>query len=278
VDEVAEWLEDWEERRGNYVGALDAARLRSDVDLEDLRDLDEKAARQKLEAADRERRADARLSILKSVARDHPATEAGREAGRKARELAEHLTPQHVRLSRGFLEEHRFLIGPDGIGLDPVYLDGEARNGELHPDGVAFVGGRTLEFSFLAESGKEKDPAERRYVTISEERMTRLVALLDETSLRLAQLERDYDHVSDADRDRFFETARLGVDAKPQLVAGARSEYAFKGMRETYGLVRSREALLPFDIVVQGSLYDFGFGVFPRIRMPKPTADAFLYR
>ncbi len=49
-------------------------------------------------------------------------------------------------------------------------------------------------------------------------------------------------------------------------------------MRETYGMVRSRESLLPFELVVRGSLYDFGFGVFPRIRMPKPTPDAFLYR
>ena len=173
-------------------------------------------------------------------------------------------------MTRGFLEEHPHLAGPDGIGLEAIYLDGEPRNGELHPEGVSLVGGRTLELSFLAESGDEDDLPERRYRAVSEERLARLVSLLDETSLRLATLERDYDHALDPDRDRYFERARLGVADSPDVRAAARSDYAFQGMRETYGIVRSRESILPFELVVQGSLYDFGFGVFPRIRMPKP--------
>ena len=274
--DVIEWIRDWEERRGNYVGALEVARLHPRRDDGQIQELEEKAAGQMLEAAGREKRMDARLSILKGIARQHPGTKAGREAGEQARELVQDLTPQRVRISRGFLVEHPHLAGPDGIGLEPIYLDGDARNGELHPDGVALVDDLTLELSFLAASGKEKDPPERRWRAVSSERMARLVALLDETSLRLAQLERDYRHESDAGRDRFFEHARLGVSAGPDPRAGA--NYSFEGMRETYGLVRSRESILPFDLVVQGSLYDFGFGVFPRIRMPKPTPDAFLYR
>jgi len=277
-DEVAAWLQDWESRRGNHVGALEAAYLRSDTDDDELEGLEEKAARQKYESARNEPRSDARLSLLKSIARDHPETEYGRKAGNAARELAQHLTPQRVQLSRGFLAEHPHLAGPDGIGLEPVYLDGDARNGELHPAGVSLVGGRTLELAFLAASGDEDDEPERRYRTISEERMSRLVSLVDETSLRLAQLESDYQHAADAERDSFFEAARLGVSAGPDVRPAARSEYSFTGMRETYGLVRSRESILPFELVVQGSLYDFGFGVFPRIRMPKPTPDAFLYK
>jgi len=277
-DDVASWLEGWEERRGNHVGALEVALLRSDVDDDEIHDLEEKAAQQKLEVAQKEPRTDARLYLLKDITREHPETEAGRKAGRQARELAKQYTPQRIRLSRGFLEEHRFLAGPDGIGLEPGFLDGDPRNGELHPEGVSIVSDRTLELSFLAASGDPDDEPERRYRTVSEERMSRLVSLVDETSLRLAQLETDYDHVSDAQRDSFFEAARLGVSAGPTAPATARSEYAFTGMRESYGLVRSRESILPFELVVQGSLYDFGFGVFPRIRMPKPTPDAFLYK
>jgi hypothetical protein len=276
-DEVAAWLQDWESRRGNHVGALEAAYLRSDAGDDEIAGLEEKAAEQKYEAAKRETRSDARLALLEDIARSHPETEYGRKAGNKARELAQRITPQRVRLSRGFLSEHPHLAGPDGIGLEPIYLDGDPRNGELHPEGVALVSGRTLELSFLAESGDADDEPERRYRTVSEERMARLVSLVDETSLRLAQLESDYDHGTDAERDAFFEAARLGVSAGPREGA-ARSEYSFTGMRETYGLVRSRESLLPFELVVQGSLYDFGFGVFPRIRMPKPTPDAFLYK
>jgi hypothetical protein len=49
-------------------------------------------------------------------------------------------------------------------------------------------------------------------------------------------------------------------------------------MRERYGLVRGRESVLPFDLVVQGSLQDLSLGAFPRWRPPKETPDAFLYR
>jgi hypothetical protein len=278
VEEVAAWLQAWEGRRGNHVGALEAARLRPGIGAGELGSLDEKAAKQKLDAASREPRADLRLSLLKGIARDHPGTKPGREAGEQARELVQTLTPQRIRLSHGFLLEHPHLAGPDGIGLDSIYLDDEPRNGELHPEGVSLVGDRTLELSFLAASGDPDDPPERRYRTISEEKMARLVSLLDETSLRLAQLDRDYEHRSDPERDRFFEHARLGVSAGPAVSAAARSDFAFRGMRETYGIVRSRESILPFELVVQGSLYDFGFGVFPRIRMPKPTPDSFLYK
>jgi len=278
ADAVAAWLQSWEQRRGNHVGALEAALLRSDVGDADISGLEEAAAKQKLQAAEHEPRSDVKLALLEGITREHPDTVAGRKAGHRARELARNQTPQGIRLSRGFLEEHRHLAGPDGIGLDPIYLDGDVRNGELHPDGVSLVGSRTLELSFLAASGNPDDEPERRYRTVSEGRMSRLVSLLDETSLRLAQLEGDYRPGPDPDRDTFFEAARLGVSAAPDTRPIPRSEYRFKGMRETYGLVRSRESILPFELVVQGSLYDFGFGVFPRIRMPKPTPDAFLYK
>jgi hypothetical protein len=84
--------------------------------------------------------------------------------------------------------------------------------------------------------------------------------------------------VPDADRDAFFERLRLGLaddlDARPS----ARSSYAYSGLRERYGMVRSRESILPFDLVFQGSLTDLRLGAFPRFRTPRETPDAFLYR
>ena len=59
---------------------------------------------------------------------------------------------------------------------------------------------------------------------------------------------------------------------------GAESSNAVRGLRERYGRVRARESIQPGEIVLQGSFDDFGLGAFPRIRMPKPTPDAFLYR
>ena len=48
-------------------------------------------------------------------------------------------------------------------------------------------------------------------------------------------------------------------------------------MRERYGIVRARPSILPFDLVLRGSLEDFTLGAFPRFHPPRRTADAFLY-
>jgi hypothetical protein len=58
----------------------------------------------------------------------------------------------------------------------------------------------------------------------------------------------------------------------------AESNFSYTGMRERYGMVRSRESILPFDLVIQGSLADLSLGAFPRIRTPRETPDAYLYR
>ena len=49
-------------------------------------------------------------------------------------------------------------------------------------------------------------------------------------------------------------------------------------VRERYGMVRHRESILPFDLVFQGSFSTLSLGAFPRMRKPKETPDAFLYR
>ena len=83
---------------------------------------------------------------------------------------------------------------------------------------------------------------------------------------------------ADGSRDQYFERARLGLTDDIDPRATAESTYVYEGMAERYGLVRSRESILPFDIVVQGSVRDLGLGAFPRWREPELTPDAFLYR
>ena len=58
----------------------------------------------------------------------------------------------------------------------------------------------------------------------------------------------------------------------------AQSTFVYKSVRERYGMVRRRESILPFDLVLRGSFDDLGLGAFPRWRPPKQTPDAFLYR
>lgn len=278
AEAVSDWLEAHERAHDNYVGALRVAEGRPDPDDAELDALRERAAQQAFDVAAKEERRDLRARLLLNVAKTFPETRAGREAGERARKEAVEHTPHRIALSRGFLRENPEVAGPQGLGLAPGLLDGDPSNGELHPDGVALVGGRDLEISLLAPSGDEDDEPERRTVRVSDAHLARLVARLEETSFRNALVDPDDALEPDAQRDVVFERARLGladdVDTRPT----AEARYAYRGMRERYGMVRSRESILPFDIVVQGSLADFSLGAFPRWRKPPETPDALLYR
>jgi hypothetical protein len=75
-----------------------------------------------------------------------------------------------------------------------------------------------------------------------------------------------------------FERARVGLSGEIDPRPAAESTYSYRGMRERYGMVRSRESILPFSLVLQGSLTDLSLGAFPRFNAPRETPDAFLYR
>jgi hypothetical protein len=237
-----------------------------------------KASDQALQASLKEQRRDVRRQLLRQVASTFEGTDAAQEAGEFLRLEFERGSPQHIRISRQFLKENPAVAGPAGLALRPGLLDGESENGELHPDGVTLLGGRWVEFAFLGESGRDGKPPETVRREVSEERLARAVAQLEESSLHTARVDRDATIEHDADRDLFFERVRLGalddLDQRPH----AESTYSFLGMRERYGLVRSRESILPVEIVLQGSFSDFGMGAFPRVRMPKDTPDVFLYK
>jgi hypothetical protein len=278
ADRVRDWLEHYERARENWLGALRVAEQRSGASPDSLEALREHAAQQALDVASREKRRDLRNAMLRNVVRTFPETRAGRDAGERARKELETLTPHHIRITRGFLLENPHVAGPEGLALAPALLDGDPTNGELHPDGVALIGGRQIEFSYLASSGDEGDPPVRKVATLSVEHMARLVSRLEEASFRNALLDSDDALEPNAQRDLVFERARLGLSNDVDMRATAEADYTYRGMRERYGMVRGREALLPFDIVVQGSLSDFSLGAFPRMRPPRETPDAMLYR
>jgi hypothetical protein len=276
--DVRSWLVGYLKKRGNWMAAHRVAASAPDPDPDVLAHLAEKAADQAVELAKHQKRRDMRFAMLREAASRYRDTPGGRRAGELARSELRDATPQRIRISRGFLLENPEVAGPAGLGLRPELLDGDSRNGELHADGVTLLGGRVVEFALLAASGKHSDPPERVRQAVSDERLARLVALLDETAERNALLDPLADHAPDADRDLFFERARLGVADVPDSRPTAESTYSFVGVREKYGLVRPRESILPVDLVIQGSFPDLGLGAFPRMRMPKETPDAVLYR
>jgi hypothetical protein len=277
--EVRAWLIEYYEGAGNAVAAWELAREGEDEgDPERLAELERKAAEQMLATAEKQKRQDLRLAMLGMIAEEHPDTEAGRKAGELAHEELTRATVQSIRISRGFLVENPEVAGPAGLGLRPELLDERAENGELHPDGVRLVGGRVLELALLAPGRDDDDPPELFRREVSSERLARLVALLEETAIRNALVDPLNETAPDARRDHFFERAKLGVADTPDPRASAASSYAFVSVREKYGMVRSRESILPVELVVQGSFPDLGLGAFPRLRMPKTTPDAVLYR
>jgi hypothetical protein len=275
---VRDWLDGFESGRGNWVATYALAQQQTGVSIELLDELREKAAAQSLAAARGEERRDVRLARLRNIAQQYADTEAGHRAGQSIRNEVAAATPHHIRISRGFLTENPDVSGPSGLGLRPELLDENPANGEIHRDGLALLGGTEIAFYYVGPSGNDDDPPLVRNETISPERLARLVSALEEASFENSLVDADDPVVSNAPRDVFFERARLGLDTNADLRPTASSNYTYLGMRERYGIVRGRESILPFDLVLRGSLTDLSFGAFPRIRPPRLTPDHFLYR
>jgi len=130
----------------------------------------------------------------------------------------------------------------------------------------------------VGADGDEKGEPAPIYKQVSAKRMARLAAMLDETTRRNQLIDPDDTLAFDADRDQFLERALLGLVDRPDKRPTAQSTYVYQSMRERYGLVRGRESILPFDLVLQGSFSDLNLGAFPRWRPPRETPDVFLYR
>ncbi len=276
ASELRVWLREYEEARGNHMAALALADGASDLDAQELADLRERAAEQVVKAAGRERTRVGRVRLLARAAEMFPETEAAKGARAVVRDEVERATPQRIQVSRQYLVENPEIAGPRGLALQPGALDEKFANGELHTDGVALIGGRWIELAYVGKEGKDGAPETRR-VEVSDEHLARIAAALEESAIQRTRVDRDATFPADAGRETFFERARLGL-ADEALRTGGDSEFAFRGMREMYGIVRGRESILPVELVVQSGLEDFGFGAFPRIRMPKETPDQILYR
>jgi hypothetical protein len=276
--EVRDWLVDYEGERGNWIGAMTIAQTAPDADLSEIDRLRRLAAAQALDAAINEKNRDLRIGMLRLIPERFAGTPAVEAADARLRAEVEAASAQSIRLSRGFLLENPRVAGPRGLGLAPGLLDGDPSNGELHPEGVSLLGGRQLEICTIAPGDDEEGPPHRELGMISSAQLARLVSEVEEADLRNSLLDSDDKFAPNAQRDVFFERARLGLADDVDTRATAASEYAYLGMRERYGLVRARESILPFELVISGSLSDFSLGAFPRIKEPRQTPDAILYK
>ncbi len=276
--ELVEWLYDYERGEDRYGRALRLADLMPEFPAKERRELVEKAAAEQVEQLERLDRRDQRASVLRGIATEFPDSEGGRDAGKLAREEFEQASPQHIRITRGFLLENPTVAGDTGLGLNPQLLNDDVSDGELHEDGVVLRGGRVLEILLTAEGRDEDTPPESRLRRISKQRLIRLTAALDEAVQSNSLIDEGARFAADANREAYLEQARLGLTEEADLRPTAESSFVYQSVRERYGAVRGRDSILPFDLVFRGSLGDFSLGAFPRWRAPKETPDAFLYR
>jgi len=278
AEELMTWLLTYEEGRGNFVGALRIADFLPPMENAKRAELAEAAAAQQLGSAEGIRRPDRRIQALRYTSIEYPDNDGGKLAGYRVRSELENASPQKITVTRGFLVENPRVAGTGGLGINPILINGEIVDGELHPSGVTLLGGLSLRFDMVDKEGDEKAPPLALYKKISSQRMAQLAAMLDETTRRNQLIDPDDTLAADADRDQFLERALLGLVGRPDKRPTAQSTYVYQSMRERYGLVRGRESILPFDLVFQGSFNDFSLGAFPRWRPPKETPDIFLYR
>ena len=276
--ELVTWLYDYEKSEDRYGRALRLADLIPDFPERERQKLVEKSASEQIEQLAKVDRRDQRSSVLRGIVTEFPDSKGGRDAGMKAREELEKASPQHIRITRGFLLENPGVAGQSGLALNPVLLNGDRRDGELHAEGVVLRGDRVLEILLLAEGRDEDAPPVSRLRRISQRRLTQLTAALDEAVRANSLVDAGAGFASDANRETYLERARLGLTDDPELRATAESTFVYESLRERYGMVRGRDSILPFDLVFRGSLGDFTLGAFPRWRPPPETDDAFLYR
>lgn len=273
---LKKWLEEYEIKRGNYLAAYRFANDR-DAETKQLNLLKGKAAKQAFEGATKQKDGIARRALLGQVSRRFPDTDAGRDAGIMLNDEMSTLTPQSIRISKSFLIENPQVAGPGGLDLKAILLDGNLRNSEMHPDGIEILSEKVIQISYLGRSGKIRDQPIVKKEELSTRRMARLIAMLDESSMKQALIDPDVPIEYDSKRDVFFEHLRLGITpSSPEQ--RDESNYVFQGADERYGMVRARKSILPVELVIQGSTRDLGFGAYPRFKVPKRDPDQILYR
>jgi hypothetical protein len=270
ADEVHEELETLYARRGQWSRALEHHRKRADARDDSIARYRDRIAERTLFAAELERHQDARVSLYRSILEEYPDTPHAETARKRLQAAITEYTPQHIRISREFLEESPELWGPDALALNPQLFDEESDDGELADEGITLIGGRLVRIELV-----DREPVTRE---IPPDDFARFIALLEEATYDRLLLDEREQPIPDPQRDLFFERARLGLADRPDVRRSASSEAVFLGTTEKFGSVRQRTSPLPIEVVLQGGLEDFGFAAFPRVKLPRASPDSYLFR
>ena len=173
------------ESKGHPHKALHYYRLSGKVPAEDIRKLEEEAARTLLAAAGRTGSKARQRTLHATILEHYPETSAGEQArGRLARLVS--AESRGLRLSKQFLAENPRLYGPEGLGLKATLFDGNVRNLELAGPGLNVLGRNALLLHYDTPWGTRT-----RTHSVARQRIENLESLLRERHYALAGLDPD---------------------------------------------------------------------------------------
>ncbi len=168
------------ESKGHLHKALYYHRLSGKLSAEQIRELEEKAGRTLLKAAEENASEARQRTLYAAILQHYPDTPAGEKAkGLLARLVS--VKSRGLRLSKQFLTENPQLYGPQGLGLKTALFDGRVNNMELAGNGLNILGRNTIMLHYDTPWG-----VRTRTYSVSERRIEGLESLLREKHYELA--------------------------------------------------------------------------------------------
>ena len=168
------------ESKGHLHKALYYHRLSGKLSAEQIRELEEKAGRTLLKAAEESVSEARQRTLYAAILQHYPDTPAGQKAkGLLARLVS--VKSRGLRLSKQFLTENPRLYGPHGLGLKTALFDGRVDNMELAESGLNILGRNAIMLHYDTPWG-----VRTRTYPVSEGRIGGLESLLREKHYELA--------------------------------------------------------------------------------------------
>jgi len=168
------------ESKGHLHKALHYYRLSGQLSPEQIRELEEKAGRTLMKAAEGSDSEARQRTLYAAVVQHYPDTAAGKQAKGLLAQLVS-VKNRGFRLSKQFLAEHPQLHGPRGLGLKEVLFDGRTDNMELAENGLNILGRDAMILHYDTPWGTRT-----RTYPVAEQRIAALETLLREKHYELA--------------------------------------------------------------------------------------------
>ena len=173
------------ESRGHLHQALYYYRLSGELSAEQIRELEERAGRTLLKAAEESDSKARQRTLYAAILQHYPDTPAGEKAkGLLARLVS--LKNRGLQLSKQFLAENPELYGPRGLGLKTALFDGRTDNMELADPGLNILGRDAMLLHYDTPWG-----IRTRTYPVAKQRMEGLETLLREKHYELAMQDVD---------------------------------------------------------------------------------------